>query len=293
MRACLGGDSFLFNEQFVVKGAGTGASFAWHQDGAYVGFDHRPYLTVWIALDDTTEENGCVYLLPRDLDAQPGLDPHEWQEASRELNGYSGDDPGRPMTCRAGTVVAFSSLTLHRSGDNRTDTPRRAYVCQYSGGTAARPRDWGIEALCKAGRGLTPVRRLRVRVGRPTVPPMPRSLFAMLCLIALGGCVDREAVDAVLGPEGEVGETPAFLPLGTLEALETSLPENPTRTRRGLAGAGRDPSGRTGTDLARERRRTAGAGRGTARPRRGDHPVTRRWTRPGACAKALPQANVF
>ena len=55
---------------------------------------------------------------------------------------------------------------------------------------------------------------------------MPRSLSAMLCLIALGGCVDREAVDAVLGPEGEVGETPAFLPVGTLEALEASLPED-------------------------------------------------------------------
>lgn len=132
LRACLGTSGYLFNEQFVVKGSGTGASFAWHQDGAYVGFDHTPYLTVWIALDDTTEDNGCVYLQPRDLTAKPGLDPHEWLEASNELNGYTGDDPGQPMTCLAGTIVAFSSLTLHRSGPNTTDTPRRAYVCQYS-----------------------------------------------------------------------------------------------------------------------------------------------------------------
>lgn len=130
--ACLGHRGFLFNEQFVVKGSGSGASFAWHQDGAYVGFDHQPYLTVWIALDDTTEDNGCVYLLPRDLDADPGLDPHEWQEESRELNGYAGSETGLPMTCPAGTIVAFSSLTLHRSGPNTTDRPRRAYVCQYS-----------------------------------------------------------------------------------------------------------------------------------------------------------------
>ena len=45
--ACGIEDPMLFNEQFVVKGAGKGASFAWHQDGAYVGFDHTPYLTVW------------------------------------------------------------------------------------------------------------------------------------------------------------------------------------------------------------------------------------------------------
>ena len=132
VRACLGSDSYLFNEQFVVKGSGTGASFAWHQDGAYVGFDHKPYLTVWIALDDTTEDNGCVYLLPRDIDENPGIEPHDWLEGSNELNGYTGSDPGQPMVCSAGTIVAFSSLTLHRSGPNRTPHPRRAYVCQYT-----------------------------------------------------------------------------------------------------------------------------------------------------------------
>lgn len=130
--SCLGQPAMLFNEQFVVKGAGKGASFAWHQDGAYVGYDHAPYLTVWIALDDTSEANGCVYLLPRDLDAEPGLEPHAWQDESNELNGYTGTDPGLPMSCPAGTIVAFSSLTLHRSGPNSTGKPRRAYVCQYS-----------------------------------------------------------------------------------------------------------------------------------------------------------------
>jgi ectoine hydroxylase-related dioxygenase (phytanoyl-CoA dioxygenase family) len=136
---CLGDSGTLFNEQFVVKGSGTGASFAWHQDGAYVGFDHKAYLTIWIALDDTTEENGCVYVLPRNLNESPGLDPHEWIEESNELNGYSGEDPGKAMTCPAGTIVAFSSETLHRSGPNTTDKPRRAYICQYSVETIIDP----------------------------------------------------------------------------------------------------------------------------------------------------------
>ena len=132
IETCLGQRGMLFNEQFVVKGAGKGASFAWHQDSAYVGYDHAAYLTVWIALDDATEENGCVYLLPRNLDDNPGIDPHEWQEESNELNGYFGSDTGTVMACKAGTIVAFSSLTLHRSGENRTNAPRRAYVCQFS-----------------------------------------------------------------------------------------------------------------------------------------------------------------
>jgi len=147
--ACLGSKGYLFNEQFVVKGSGSGASFAWHQDGAYVGFDHRPYLTVWIALDDTSEDNGCVYLLPRDLDASPDLDPHEWLEESRELNGYHGPETGTAMTCSAGTVVAFSSLSLHRSGPNTTGRPRRAYVCQYSIDPIRNPKTGALKRFAE------------------------------------------------------------------------------------------------------------------------------------------------
>ena len=137
LRRLLGGllatdEAYLFNEQFVVKGAGDGASFAWHQDGAYVGFDHQPYVTIWIALDDTTEDNGCVYVLPRNLDTDSALVPHNWDAAGKEKVGYDGADPGVPLTCTAGSIVAFSSTTLHRSGENRTPSRRRAYICQYA-----------------------------------------------------------------------------------------------------------------------------------------------------------------
>lgn len=137
--ACDIQNAMLFNEQFVVKGASEGASFAWHQDGAYVGFDHTPYLTIWIALDDATIDNGCVFILPRNIDQKPDLDPHEWQDDSNELNGYFGQDPGIPVECAAGTIVAFSSLTLHRSGENITPSQRRAYVTQYSSGPLNDP----------------------------------------------------------------------------------------------------------------------------------------------------------
>lgn len=128
----IGEKAYLFNEQFVVKGADTGASFAWHQDGGYVGFNHKPYLTVWVALDDATLENGCVYILPRNLDEDDSVIEHRWDEAGKEKVGYDGDDPGVAMTCKAGTIVAFSSTTLHCSGGNTTQNRRRAYVCQYS-----------------------------------------------------------------------------------------------------------------------------------------------------------------
>ena len=128
----VGETPYLFNEQFVVKGEHTGASFAWHQDSAYVGFEHEPYVSVWIALDDTTVDNGAVYVLEQDLTRGPGIVPHEWNKDGKELVGYQGQDSGIAAIVEAGSMVIFSSLTLHRSSPNVTDARRRAYLAQYS-----------------------------------------------------------------------------------------------------------------------------------------------------------------
>ena len=139
----------LFNEQFVVKGPGTGASFAWHQDGAYVGFDHLPYLSVWIALDDTNVDNGCLYVLLRNLDDEDFIDPHQWDEASREMTCRPETIRGIPVECNAGSMVAFSSLTPHRSGSNVTDRPRRAYLAQYSQEPIRDPASGNLKRFAK------------------------------------------------------------------------------------------------------------------------------------------------
>lgn len=128
----VGEQPHLFNEQFVVKGPKTGASFAWHQDSAYVGFAHKPYVTLWMALDDITVENGAVFILPRDLNRDPSIVVHRWDDGGKELVGYDGDDPGKPALVSAGSVVAFSSVTLHRSSANVTERARRGFIAQYS-----------------------------------------------------------------------------------------------------------------------------------------------------------------
>lgn len=128
----VGNTPYLFNEQFVVKGPRTGAAFGWHQDSGYVGFDHAPYLSVWIALDDTTEENGPVFVLPRNLKEDVSIAPHHWNEADKEFVGYDGPEQGVAATVPAGSMVLFSSVTLHRSSPNTTAHPRRAYLAQYS-----------------------------------------------------------------------------------------------------------------------------------------------------------------
>jgi ectoine hydroxylase-related dioxygenase (phytanoyl-CoA dioxygenase family) len=131
-KAALGDTVYLFNEQYVVKAAEHGIKFSWHQDSGFVEYEHRPYLTCWIALDDVTEANGTVYLLPYSRAGTRDVVEHVRDEETNDLVGYFGDDPGDPVIVRAGSIACFSSTVFHRSGPNTTDRMRRVYLAQYT-----------------------------------------------------------------------------------------------------------------------------------------------------------------
>ena len=131
-RATIGGTAFLFLEQFVVKAAEQGLKFGWHQDSGYLPLTHKPYVTCWCALDDVSEANGAIAVLPYER-AGTRLRIEHWKEpGTNDMIGYSGPDPGIVVSVPAGSIIVFSSTLLHRSGPNTTTTPRRAWIAQYS-----------------------------------------------------------------------------------------------------------------------------------------------------------------
>jgi ectoine hydroxylase-related dioxygenase (phytanoyl-CoA dioxygenase family) len=131
-RAALGDTVYLFNEQYVVKAAERGMKFGWHQDSGFIPYPHDPYLTCWITLDDVTEENGTVYLLPYSRAGTRDVLEHVRDEETNDMVGYFGEDPGDPVLLPAGSIACFSSTVFHRSGPNTTDRMRRIYLAQYS-----------------------------------------------------------------------------------------------------------------------------------------------------------------
>lgn len=149
--ALVGPDAYLFFDGFVVKGADVGMKLAWHQDSGYVNavdgdIAHKPYITVWCPLDDVTEQNGTVYILPTSESGIRTWVRHELDRPSNDWVGYFGRAKGIPVIAPAGTIAVFSSLTLHSSGANTTHNLRRAYISQYSPEpvlTADRKMLWG------------------------------------------------------------------------------------------------------------------------------------------------------
>ena len=161
--ATVGPDAYLFHEQWVVKGAEQGMKFSWHQDSGYVKWydpttRHRPYVTCWCTLDDVSEENGTVYLLPHSrAGTHEQIIDHTKEAGTNDLIGYTGTDPGEAVVVPAGSIVAFDSYVFHRSGPNRTENMRRIYLPQYSATPILRPdgKPWAMATpFLKDGKNI-------------------------------------------------------------------------------------------------------------------------------------------
>ena len=128
----LDGDAFIFNEQFVIKEPNTPSSFNWHQDSGYVNFDHKPYLTTWLALDDTHPLNGPLSIIPTNIETTSEVFTHQWSDKSKDLFIQVDESKAKELYVSEGTLVVFSSLTPHASGANQSSKTRTAYLAQYS-----------------------------------------------------------------------------------------------------------------------------------------------------------------
>lgn len=108
---------------------------AWHQDEIYIPTRDRSLIGAWIALDDATIDNGCLWVLPRShrhgmLFPHKPHDKSEEYDSSPESYGFE-DSEQIPVEVPKGSVVFFNGYLLHRSQKNRADRYRRVLVNHY------------------------------------------------------------------------------------------------------------------------------------------------------------------
>lgn len=139
IKSLIGENIQLWFTQFVLKMPdlqGNKSEFPWHQDNGYGIVAPATNVTMWVALDDATIENGCVWVVPGSH--KQGLVPHVRKSPS-VFQLITKDDPAGqeiPVELKAGEAVIFSGLTLHRSKQNHTDKPRRAFFMEYADAAA-------------------------------------------------------------------------------------------------------------------------------------------------------------
>jgi ectoine hydroxylase-related dioxygenase (phytanoyl-CoA dioxygenase family) len=133
----LDGAARLWHDQLFCKPAMHGGVVAWHQDYSYwTRTKPLAHLTCWIALDESTRDNGCVMYVPGshtwdllpitglagDMDAiREVLDDEQWAAMQNPV----------AIELQPGECTFHHPTLVHGSHTNTTDRPRRATVVNF------------------------------------------------------------------------------------------------------------------------------------------------------------------
>ena len=131
-----------FGDEAQLKPALVGSAHPWHQDAPYFHKDPMDVVTVWIAVDDATRENGCIEVIPgaHKRGILPRPDPNKpWFET-----GELDVSEAVHAEISAGDALVFDVLLPHGSGPNVSKHRRRSMICRYVNLDTVRPDQWDV-----------------------------------------------------------------------------------------------------------------------------------------------------
>jgi len=144
LKSIIGPNVKCMQSMLFVKGPGKPGQ-SWHQDEYYIPTRDRSLGAAWIAIDDATIDNGCLWIIPgshRDgiiMRRIPGRNPEFAEADTLDISGY-GEDRCVPVEVTAGSVVFFHGYVLHSSRRNKTPNCfRMALVNHYMSAESLLP----------------------------------------------------------------------------------------------------------------------------------------------------------
>jgi phytanoyl-CoA hydroxylase len=139
-------DPLLLQSMYIFKQPRIGGEVVWHTDHPFLWTEPATVTGFWVALEDATVDNGCLWCLP----GRHRLAPKE--RSRRTADGASSymeilddspfpTDDAVPLEAKTGTVVVIDGLLPHWSAPNTSSRSRHAYTLHIIDGTAHYPDD--------------------------------------------------------------------------------------------------------------------------------------------------------
>ncbi len=112
---------------------------SFHQDAKYIGLEPHNWVTVWLAVTDTNENNGCMRMLPGSHKENLKFHEEEFDKYNLLTRGQTIKDVSLdktiPIVLKAGEISLHHPLIVHGSGLNNSDDRRIGFVIQSYIGT--------------------------------------------------------------------------------------------------------------------------------------------------------------
>ncbi|MFK7967165.1 MAG: phytanoyl-CoA dioxygenase family protein [Burkholderiaceae bacterium] len=132
----IGPDIALWNSSFFAKPAGVGKRTPWHQDGEYWPIVPLATCTAWLAIDESTTENGCLRVIKgshkdRRLRAHNTL-PAGTEVLTQELDAREFDESQAvDIELKPGQFSLHDVYLLHGSEPNQSQRSRRGMTMRF------------------------------------------------------------------------------------------------------------------------------------------------------------------
>jgi phytanoyl-CoA hydroxylase len=131
VESLIGGDFNLQHSKLNMKPAKVGSVVEWHQDMAYFPHTNDDLVTALIYLDDATEENGCLQVLPRHHTHFFDHSGPDGRFAGMITESLADFGKPRSLPAPAGSAIFMHCITPHASLPNRSNRPRRTLIYEY------------------------------------------------------------------------------------------------------------------------------------------------------------------
>lgn len=145
----IGRDIIVWGSRIFSKAPQTGRATPWHQDGEYWPIRPLATATVWIAIDESNEDNGCLKILTGSNRAKTLL-PHQ----SLSGKGAALDKEIKPelieskyivsVPLEPGQMVIFDVFTAHGASPNLSNQRRAGFAIRYMPGTSIFDRNMKV-----------------------------------------------------------------------------------------------------------------------------------------------------
>ena len=150
-------DPRLVQSMYIFKHPGVGGEVTWHTDHTFLWTEPRSVVGFWVAIDDATTENGCLWVIPGGH--QIPVKSRFIRQGDRTVTTTFDDTPypidqAIAVPATRGTLVLLHGLLPHWSDINHSDQPRQAYTLHVVDGAAEWSQDNWLQRPTMAFEGF-------------------------------------------------------------------------------------------------------------------------------------------
>ena len=139
VESVIGKDILICGTTLFIKDPKEKGFVSFHQDAKYIGLEPHNWVTVWVAITDANENNGCMRMLPGShkdnlKHHEEKFDDNNLLTRGQTIENVSLDNTD-PVILKAGEISLHHPKIVHGSGLNYSNDRRIGFVIQSYIGT--------------------------------------------------------------------------------------------------------------------------------------------------------------